>query len=136
MVYRKGYEDSYLDEEVDEFDGSNKTDAEKIVALLERNPRTQKDEALITKLTERLFAAARMPGIPGGQALFGIELVAKAYADLGLGETASALWERVSDLAGAIGNSVLYYKAMDELESLSAETYAEHNSKEGEDTAL
>ncbi len=115
MAYRKGYEDSYLDEEDEEFDGSDKTDAERIVALLEKPSRTAKEEERIKKLTERLFAGAKLPGPPGEQAVYGLEMVASAYHDLGSQPKAAELWVRISDTATLIGNKELYYKAMEKI---------------------
>ena len=127
MSYRKRYEDSYLDDEDEDFDGTDRTDAERIVALLEKSARTPQEDARITKLTERLFVGAKLPGPPGEQAVFGLGMVAKAYAGLGIPDTATALWARISDTAEAIGNRELYYRAMDELAELSSLTYEEHH---------
>ena len=45
MGYRKRYEDSYLDDEDEDLDGGDKTDGERIVALLRKPTRTEKEEA-------------------------------------------------------------------------------------------
>ncbi len=115
MGYRKRYEDSYLDDEDEELDGDDKTDGERIVALLQKQTRTEKEEARILKLTERLFVGARLPGIPGGQAFLGLAMVADVYRDLGHTEAATKLWARILELAEAVGNQEFYYKALDEM---------------------
>ena len=120
MAYRKKYEDTYLDDEIDEFDGDNKTDAEKVITLIKRPALTPKDEELVKKLTERMFVGAKLPGPPGVGAIAGLQQVAMAYADLSAFETAAALWERIADVAGEIGNKDLYYHAMDEMSALMA----------------
>jgi hypothetical protein len=113
MSYRKRYEDSYLDDEDEADDGLEKTDAERIIALLEKPSRTPLEEERIQKLTERLFTGAKLPGPPGEIAVYGLEMVAGAYKSLGATETAIAIWARLSDIAQIIGNGALYYKAMD-----------------------
>lgn len=127
MAYQKKYEDTYLDKDDEEFTGDDKTDAERIVALLEKPSRSPKEEVLVQQLTERLFVAAQLPGTPGEQAVFGLELVANAYKDLGLVDTATALWAQLSDVAGVIGNKELYYKAMDAITELGEAVYEEHH---------
>jgi hypothetical protein len=130
MTYRKRYEDSYLDDEDEEIDGDERTDAERIVALLEKPDRTPKEDARITKLLERLYVGAKLPGPPGENAIYGIEVVAGAYAALGAPDTATGLWERLGDVAGNIGRSDLYYKAMDAIAALSQATYEEYHPGE------
>lgn len=128
MGYRKRFEDSYLDEEDEEFDGTDRTDAERIIALLEKPVRTPQKDARTKKLTERLFVGAKLPGPPGEQAVYGLRMVAKAYADLSLVDDSAAFWARISDTAGVIGDKNLYYEAMDAMAELSSATYEEHNS--------
>ncbi len=118
MSYHKRYEDSYLDEEDEEFDGSDKTDAERIIGLLEKAERTPKEDERIKKLIERLFVGAKLPAAPGEQAIYGIGMVANAYADLGQGETALALFARLSDIAELTGNRELYYKTTEAMDQL------------------
>ena len=127
MAYRRGYEDSYLDQEDEEFDGSDKTDAERIIELLEKPVRTAAEDKRIQKLTERLFTGAKLPGPPGEQAVYGIGMVAKAYVDLGMADKAALLWGRLSDIAEITGNRELYYKTMDAMAELSEATYEEHH---------
>lgn len=118
MGYRKRYEDSYLDDEDDEFDGDDKTDGERIVALLMKPSRTEKEEARIKKLTERLFVGTHLPGIPGSQAFLGLSMAADAYRDLGHTEIATQLWARILEVSEAVGNQEYYYKALDEMSAL------------------
>lgn len=118
MSYHKRYEDSYLDEEDEEFAGNDMTDGEKITTLLQRENRSQKDAALIQKLTERLFAGVTLPNPVGGGAVAGINLVAKTYASLGDPTSAVMLLERLSDTATVMGNKDLYYQAMDAIANL------------------
>ena len=118
MSYHKRYEDSYLDEDDDEFAGGDMPDGEKIVILLKRENRSQKDDALIQKLTERLFAGVKMPNPIGAKAVAGIGLVAKTYVLLGIHTSAIILLERLSDTAASVGNKDAYYEAMDMIEEL------------------
>jgi hypothetical protein len=118
MSYHKRYEDSYLDDEDEEFAGDDMTDGQKIVTLLQRENRSQKDDAFIAKLTERLFAGVKMPNPIGVNAVEGISLVATTYAGLGARNSAVALLERLSDTATSTGNKDMYYKAMDMITEL------------------
>lgn len=115
MGYRKRYEDSYLDDEDEDLDGGDKTDGERIVALLRKPTRTEKEEARILKLIERLFVGAHLPGIPGSQAFFGLGMAADAYRDLGETDMATKLWARILEVSEAVGNQEYYYKALDEM---------------------
>jgi len=118
MAYVKRYEDSYLDEEDDEFDGDGKTDAERLIALIQKDTRSQKEDERVKKLTERLFNGAKLPGPPGETAILGLGLVADAYVAQGNNDTALALWARLAEAATAIGDKDLYYQAMDEITNL------------------
>ncbi len=118
MSYHKRYEDSYLDEEEEEFAGDDMTDAQKLITLLQRENRSQKDTALLQKLTERLFAGVKMPNPIGAKAVEGIGLVATAYAQLGARNSAIMLLERLSDTATSVGNKDMYYQAMDMITEL------------------
>ena len=121
MGYHKRYEDSYLDEEDEEFAGDDRTDGEKLIALIQKPSRTPKEEERIKKLTERLCVGAKLPGPPGEQAILGLGLVADAYAAVPLPDVAIALWLRISEIATAIGNKNLYYRAMDKITALSSD---------------
>lgn len=121
MGYRKRYEDSYLDDEEEEFDGSDKTDAERIIELLQKDTLDQKQSERLRKLTERLFVGAELPGPPGALALEGLAEVCNAYKEKGDIKTATAFWFRISEVATKIRNSELYYKALDEIADLDAE---------------
>lgn len=118
MGYHKRYEDSYLDEEEEEFSGDDMTDGEKLALLIQRPNRTLKDEALVQKLTERLFNGAKLPAPVGELAVQGIQAAADAYVSVNAYEKAAALWFRLSEIASAMGNGALYYRAMDEMGNL------------------
>lgn len=60
MSYRKHYEDSYLDEDDEDFDGT--TDEERLENLLNKNPRTQKDNDNLKKVATRLLDKATING--------------------------------------------------------------------------
>lgn len=120
MTYRKRYEDNYLDDEKEEFEGDNRTDAEKLVGLITKPERTPKDEEWVKKLTERLFVGAKLPGPPGEAAVLGLPLVGSAYFEIGDTPSAIAHWIRISETAAEIGNKDLYYRAMDEVSNLDA----------------
>ncbi len=53
MSYHKRYEDSYLDEDDEDFDGT--TDEERLENLLKKDPRTQKDTENLKKVANRLL---------------------------------------------------------------------------------
>ena len=133
MAYRKRYEDSYLDEDEKDTDELGKTDAERIVALLNKPSRTLKEEEKIKLLTTRLLVGAKMPGEVGENAVSELAAVAKTYAELGAVDTAVDLWSQISDIAGLIGNKELYYQAMEEMTNLNSAVYAEHHP--ADDTA-
>lgn len=118
MSYKKRYEDSYLDEEDEEFAGDERSDGEKIVSLLQKAERTQKENERIKRLTERLFMGARMPATPGALAVADIALVAETYAGLGDADTAVLMWSRLSEIAEANGDRELYYRSLDEMTNL------------------
>lgn len=118
MAYRKKYEDSYLDDEDEEFEGDERSDTEKLIDLIQRPSRTPKQEEWVKKLTERLFEGAKLPKPLGEIAQQGLQLAATTYSDLGQTEKALALWARISDVATLIGDRELYYKAMDQIENV------------------
>ncbi len=120
MGYRKRYEDSYLDDEEEEFDGTDRTDAERIISLLQKHTLDQKQSERLKKLTERLFVGAELPGPPGALAIEGLAQVCNAYKEKGDIQTATALWFRISEVATKIGRSDLYYTALDEIANLDA----------------
>lgn len=115
MAYRKRYEDSYLDEEDEEFAGDERTDGEKLVELIQKPLLSEKEEARKKRLTERLFMGARMPSTPGALAVADIALVAEAYVTLGNNDAAVEMWSRLSEIAEANGDRDLYYRALDEM---------------------
>ena len=115
MTYRKRYEDSYLDEEDEEFDGNGKTDGERLEILIRKDDRTEKEDAFIKKLTERLFTGARLPPPPGTLAIEGLKGAARAYGERGDAQSALELWGRLAELGAQIGNRELYYAATEEI---------------------
>lgn len=118
MGYRKKYEDSYLDEEEEEFDGSDLSDGQKLVRLIQKEERTDVQRELLVKLTNRLVEGAKLPGIPGAQAVDGIGMAVGAYVGVGSPEKAVELSTRLMAVAEAMGNRDLYYKASDMLGEL------------------
>lgn len=118
MAYTRRYEDSYLDNEEDEFDGKNTRDAERVVALIQKGEgRSDEDQALIEKLTGRLTLGARMPGAPGSEALEGLQLIAEAYAAEGMPTESAETWAVLIEIAEALGNRDLYYYAIEKMGS-------------------
>lgn len=115
MAYRKRYEDSYLDQEDEEFEGDDRTDGQKLAELILRPSLTEKEEARKKRLTERLFMGARMPSTPGAVAVADIALVAETYLSLGNNDAAVDLWSRLSEIAEVNGDRDLYYRALDEM---------------------
>ncbi len=115
MSYHRRPEDSYLDNETEEFDGDNRTDAERLISLIQKASRTPKEDEWVKKLTERMFVATRLPPPIGPQAVAGLGQVAGAYRAIGADAEAVALWVRLSDVATAIGDRDLYYHAMEEI---------------------
>lgn len=113
MGYRKKYEDSYLDDEEEEFDGTDTTDGERLVRLIKKGTLSDKEREMVPRLVERLFEGVKMPGGPGQVAKEGIIAVVRTYAETGAGERATALATRLMDLATATGNGELYYAATD-----------------------
>ena len=118
MAYRKRYEDSYLDKDEEEIPGDERTEGEKIVDLLKKPERTERDAEQIELRTDRLFKAARLPSTPGALAVVDIALVAEAYAARGDRATAVDLWSHLSEIAEANGDKELYFRSMDELTGL------------------
>lgn len=60
MSYHKRYEDSYLDEDDEDFDGT--TDEMRLENLLKKNPRTEKDTVNLKKVANRLIDKATANG--------------------------------------------------------------------------
>lgn len=127
MGYRKRYEDSYLDEEENELEDVSKTDAERIIGLLQKESRTLPEEEKIKLLTDRLLMGARMPGDSGKSAVEELIQIAKTYGELGAPDISITLWSQISDIAGVIGNRDLYYRCMEEMEALNPAIYDEHH---------
>lgn len=115
MGYRKKFEDSYLDEEPEEFDGNDTTDAERYIRLYQKNPRTGEENSKLEKLMERMFLQAKLPGIPGREAKDGLILIARKQKEIGMTADSVVLLSRLSDLASLIGDKDLYYQSMDEM---------------------
>ena len=115
MAYQKRYEDSYLDKEDEEIPGDERTDGEKIVDLLRKPERSERDSERAELLTDRLFKAARMPGTPGALAVVDIALVSETQAALGNTEAAVEMWSHLSEIAEANGDKDLYFRCMDEI---------------------
>ena len=61
MSYNKRYEDSYLDED-DEDEADGRTDEERLAALLQKYPRTEKENDRLTKIADRLLDKATATG--------------------------------------------------------------------------
>ncbi len=57
MSYHKRYEDSYLDDEDEDLD-DGKTDEQRLTALVEKNPRTAKEDERLKKIAGRLLDKA------------------------------------------------------------------------------
>ena len=116
MSYKKRYEDSYLDEEDEDFEGSSSmTDTDKLVHLILKRQPTDKEVRLIEKLTMRLVNYTKMPGEIGKSAINGLGLATEAYNAEGRLEEASRIWAMLLDVAEATGNQELYYRASDGL---------------------
>lgn len=115
MAYRKRYEDSYLDDEDEEFDGDGISDGERLAVLIKKETKTDKDTALIEKLTSRIMTGSRMPAGPGAHAKEGLLLVANTYKDIDDEEGAIRIWTHLLTLAEETGDRELYYKAIDGL---------------------
>lgn len=115
MAYQKRYEDSYLDEEEDDFDGAGFSDGARLVLLIKKTNLSQKEEVFLMKLTDRLTKTAMMPGTVGKEAIEGLVTSAEAYFDVGQKDMAIETWARLLDIAENIGNKDLYYKATDRM---------------------
>jgi hypothetical protein len=116
MSYKKRYEDSYLDEEDEDFEGSaSMSDTDKLVHLILKKQPTDKEIRLIEKLTMRLVNGAKMPGALGESAVNGLGLATEAYNAEGRLEEASRIWAMLLDVAETTGNRDLYYRASDGL---------------------
>ncbi len=115
MAYHKRYEDSYLDQEEEQFDGKNLKDSEKVVYLIQKFEQTEKDTALIAKLTDRITMGAQMPGPMGAEALEGLQLIAEAYAAKNMPTQAIETWARLAEVAENLGKQELYYYATEKM---------------------
>ena len=116
MAYIKRYEDSYLDNEEDEVEGI--TDQDRIVGLIQKPDKNERDNSIIKKLTDRLTNSAKMPGEAGKIALEGLKMVAGTYRDLGQNESAISIWARLVEIGELTGNKDLYYEATDQMENI------------------
>ena len=119
MSYHKRYEDSYLDKDDEEIPGDERSDGEKIAALIQDPEPSKERLERIQRLSERLFMAARMPSTPGALAVADIALVAEAYAALGNTSFSVELWSRLSEIAETNGDKELYFRCMDEISNVS-----------------
>jgi|GEM_PF-3911727 len=127
MGYHKRFEDSYLDDDGDELDGDAASDGEKLLALIGKPERTEKETARIQKLIERMLRSVQMPDPLRSQAIEGLETAAHAYKGIGAPEQALELWALLADVAGIIGDKNLYYRATDEMSNSAPEVYDEYH---------
>ena len=116
MAYTKRYEDSYLDKDDEEIEGI--TDQDRLVGLINKPDKSDRDHSIIKKLTDRLTNGAKMPGEPGKMALEGLKTAAGAYRDLGQNEAAISIWARLVEVGEMTGNKDLYYEATDQMENI------------------
>lgn len=115
MGYRKKFEDSYLDDESEEFDGNDTTDAERYIKILSKEVKTGEDLDRMERLKERMFLQAKLPGVPGSIAKDGIIKVSHALIEVGKRADGIDLLTKLSDLATEIGDRDLYYLALDSM---------------------
>ena len=116
MVYTKRYEDSYLDKDDEEIEGVS--DEDRLVGLIQKADKSDRDHSIIHKLTDRLTNGAKMPGEPGKIALDGLKMAAGAYRDTGQNEAAIAIWARLVEVGEMTGNKDLYYEATDQMANI------------------
>jgi hypothetical protein len=119
MGYHKKFEDSYLDEEVDDFDGAGFSDGARLVLLIRKQNHTDREKVFLQKLTDKITTAAKIPGVSGSEAVDSLVNVAEAYYEIGQTEKALHMWARLIDIAEIIGNRDLYYKAIDRMEIIT-----------------
>ena len=118
MAYQKRYEDSYLDEEDEEFIGNGLQDGDRLVLLIQKPNKTEKEIAFTKKITDRLTTWAKMPGSAGKEAVNGIIQAAEAYDELGQNEKAIEMWARLVDVSETLGNRDLYYTATERMANI------------------
>ncbi len=109
MGYRKRFEDSYLDEESEEFEASE-SDISKLLKYISEGNVAESEKLLI-----RFYNYSVMPGEPGRRALAGLERVAVAYQDMGNMEKGAEVWTKLLELAEQKGDKHLYFRAMENL---------------------
>ncbi len=115
MGYRKKFEDSYLDDEVDEFEGNDTTDAERYLRLFLKEIKSGEDLDKLEKIKTRMYLQAKLPGIPGVTAKEGIIIVSRQMKEIGKNAEAIEWLTKLQDLATEIGDKELYYQSMDEM---------------------
>ena len=118
MGYQKRYEDSYLDEEEDDFDGAGFSDSARLVLLIRKPGRSEKENAFLKKLTDRLTKAAMIADVPGKDAIEGLTTAAEVYFEIGQNEKSIETWARLVDIGEAIGDKDLYYLAVERMASI------------------
>ena len=114
-MYRKRYEDSYLDAEEDEFGGMNLKDADKVLFLVQKQMKGDTDRMLIEKLTDRLCVQAQMPGPTGKEGREGLISLADGYLGLQMSKETTETLARLLEVAEYVGDKDLYYLATDKM---------------------
>ncbi len=102
MGYRQRYEDSYLDEVDEEFEGDERSDAQKLIDLIKKTVRTEKEDIRIKKLTERLIVGAKLPGPPGEKAIASIGDTVGENSNVCIIEAMKVMNEIKADARGTI----------------------------------
>ncbi len=114
-MYRKRYEDSYLDAEEDEFGGMTLNDADKVLFLVRKTIKGENDRMLIEKLTDRMCVQAELNGSIGIGALEGLKSLVDGYFDAQMVKEATETLARILEVAERIGDKELYYFATDKM---------------------
>jgi hypothetical protein len=114
-MYRKRYEDSYLDAEEDEFSGMNIKDADKVLFLVRKTVKGNTDRMLIEKLTDRLCVQSMLSGSMGTDAVEGLKSLVEAYGDMQMVKESTETLARILEVAERIGDRDLYYYATDKM---------------------
>lgn len=107
MVYRKRYEDAYLDDEDFDEEGN---EVDQVSAFIQSG-----NEERAREMIRKFSMGATMLGEPGKKARKGLVAAATAYGD---SDTAMALWAEILDAAETVGDKELYYLATDKLSGL------------------
>ncbi len=117
MVYRKKYEDSYLDDELFEINEEGVATST-LLKLVRKTPKSESDFAEIERRTSSLLSQGALPASIGALAIEELVFVTRAYADIGEVARARSLWARLGTLAEDTNNRDLYYQATDALATL------------------